>query len=101
MELLDIDSAGGFRVVAGTERSQAATMVLAPGQTTGGPTNSHPESDQWLYVQSGSGTVIIDGTEYELTAEKLALIEAGETHDIRNEGDEPLVTVSVYAPPEY
>jgi len=44
-----------FRIVAGTARSQAATMILRPGQATGGQDNVHPESDQWLYVVSGSG----------------------------------------------
>jgi mannose-6-phosphate isomerase-like protein (cupin superfamily) len=90
-----------FRIVAGTARSQAATMILQPGQATGGQDNIHPESDQWLYVVSGSGAAIVEGRRVELAVGALLLIEAGETHEIVNQGPEPLVTVNVYAPSAY
>lgn len=91
----------GFDVVAATARSQAAVMVLAPGDATGGPNNRHPESDQWLYVIQGDGRAIVGGEEQELTAGTLLLIERGETHEIRNSGDSPLKTINIYAPPAY
>ena len=90
-----------FSVVAGTERSQAASMVLAPGQSTGGPTNRHQHSDQWLYVIDGKGEATVDGEVYALSTGDLVVIEPGEPHEIRNPGEQPLVTVNVYAPPEY
>jgi len=101
MELLQVDPSSGFRLLAGTSRSQAATMVLGPGEATGGPTNRHPSSDQWLYVVSGRGTATLEGTEHELEAGSLLLIEAGEAHEISSTGDQPLKALSVYAPPEY
>lgn len=102
MQQIDTETAGGFfNVIAGTERSQAATMVLDPGQTTGGPNNYHAASDQWLYVKSGEGGATIAGDEVTLTAGDLLLIEAGEPHEIRGAGEQPLVTVNIYAPPEY
>lgn len=102
MQLVDTTEASGFfDVVAGTERSQAATMVLAPGQSTGGPDNRHADSDQWLLVRSGTGTATVEGADYDLSPGALVLLEAGEAHEIRNDGDDPLVTVNVYAPPEY
>lgn len=91
----------GFQVVAGTSRSQAATMVLAPGESTGGGDNRHGASDQWLYVLSGSGSATVGGRGVELEPGVLLLIEANESHEIRNEADEPLRTFNVYAPPEY
>lgn len=36
----------GFRVVLGNDRSQAAQMTLAPGETEGGPDNRHKGADQ-------------------------------------------------------
>lgn len=92
---------GFFDVVAGTARSQAATMVLAPGQATGGDDNVHDKSDQWLYVISGRGEATVNGRRLGIESGELLLIEAGERHEIRNTGGEPLVTVNVYAPPEY
>ena len=76
-------------------------MVLRPGLRTGGDDNVHPDSDQWLYVVSGSGVVIVEGHRVDLDAGTLLLIEAGETHEIINEGTEPLMTVNVYAPSVY
>jgi mannose-6-phosphate isomerase-like protein (cupin superfamily) len=90
-----------FRVVGGTARSQAATMVLEPGRSTGGDDNEHRESDQWLYVISGAGEAVVGGRTCALEAGTLLLIEAGEPHEIRNPGAAPLVTVNVYAPPAY
>lgn len=92
---------GSFDVVAGTGRSQAATMTLEPGRSTGGPENRHPDSDQWVYVVSGRGRAMVDGETVEIAAGDLLLIEAGETHEIAAGEDEPLQMISVYAPPAY
>lgn len=102
MDLIDTDEAEGFfTVVAGTERSDAATMILGPGESTGGPSNRHPDSDQWLYVKRGTGRVTLEGEVYEVGSGDLLLIEAGEAHEIENGGGEDLETVSIYAPAEY
>ncbi|MFO7546913.1 MAG: cupin domain-containing protein [Trueperaceae bacterium] len=96
------DAAGAsFRVFGGTARSQAAAMTLAAGQVTGGPHNRHPASDQWLYVVSGSGETTVDGRTMALEAGDLLLIAAGEAHEIRAFDQGALVTLNVYAPPEY
>lgn len=96
------DAAGAsFEVFGGTERSQAAAMTLAAGQATGGADNRHPASDQWLYVVSGSGEATVDGQRVALEAGDLLLIGAGEAHEIRAFADGDLVTLNVYAPPEY
>jgi mannose-6-phosphate isomerase-like protein (cupin superfamily) len=76
-------------------------MVLRPGQRTGGDENVHTLADQWLFVVSGAGVAVVDGRRVDLDAGTLLLIEAGETHEIINEGAEPLMTVNVYAPPAY
>lgn len=101
MEIVRVDPESGFRVLVGTERSQAATMVLAPGTSTGGLDNRHPESDQWLYVTSGEGRAIVEGEERELREGDLLVIEAGEAHEIRCDGDRTLKTFSIYAPRAY
>jgi mannose-6-phosphate isomerase-like protein (cupin superfamily) len=90
-----------FKVVAGTRRSQAATMVLQAGQTTGDEDNVHEAVDQWLYVVSGKGRATVERRMVSLEQGALLLIEAGERHEITNTGRVPLVTVNVYAPPEY
>lgn len=101
MKLVQIEPQSGFRVLAGTDRAQAATMVLSPGSSTGGPDNRHRSSDQWLYVLSGEGKVLVEGEERTLGPGALLVIEAGEAHEISSTGDAPLETLNIYSPPEY
>jgi mannose-6-phosphate isomerase-like protein (cupin superfamily) len=57
----------GFRVVRGNPRSQAAEMVIAPGEAEGDPRNRHRGADQWLYVVAGTGSALVKGKRYEGT----------------------------------
>ncbi|HMM27127.1 MAG: cupin domain-containing protein [Chloroflexota bacterium] len=101
MKTLAVKPQGEFEVIATTSRAQAATMVLAPGESTGGPDNRHAASDQWLYVTGGRGYAVVEGRRVGLEPGTLLLIEAGEGHEIVNDGDEPLASLNIYAPPEY
>ena len=76
-------------------------MTLTPGDSTGGPTNKHAKSDQWLYVVAGEGCATVEREPSDLTAGDLVVIEAGETHEIEAMGSAPLETLSLYVPPEY
>ncbi len=91
----------GFRVALSNERAQAATMVIAPGDSEGGPDNRHRGADQWLYVLSGSGLAILGRRRHVIRAGTLVLIERGTTHEIRNTGRTPLETLNVYVPRAY
>jgi len=91
----------GFRVSIGNARSQAAEMVIPPGDCEGGPDNRHRGADQWLFVVSGRGFAIVNGKRYPLRDRSLVLIERGDTHEIRNSGRTPLETVNIYVPPAY
>jgi mannose-6-phosphate isomerase-like protein (cupin superfamily) len=91
----------GFRVALGNRRSQAAEMVLAPGDSEGGPDNCHRGSDQWLYVVTGTGVAIINGKRHPLRPGALVLSEHGDTHEIRNTSRRPLRTLNFYVPPAY
>jgi mannose-6-phosphate isomerase-like protein (cupin superfamily) len=91
----------GFRLAIGNARSQAAEMVLPPGETEGGPDNRHRGSDQWLYVVQGTGAAIINGHSYPLKPGVIMLIEKGDLHELRNTGTDALRTVNIYVPPAY
>lgn len=95
MRVFHIDAKEDFRVLGGTERGQAAIMTLAPGDSEGGTDNRHEESDQWLYVVSGTGKAVVNGRQVDLKPGVLLLIEAGETHEIVNTGFELLDRKSV------
>jgi mannose-6-phosphate isomerase-like protein (cupin superfamily) len=72
----------GFRVALGNRRSQAAEMVLAPGESEGGPDNAHRGSDQWLFVVSGAGAAVVNGRRHPLRQGAVLLIERGDRHDV-------------------
>ena len=91
----------GFAVVLGNDRSQAAEMVLPPGDSEGGPDNRHRGADQWLFVVSGTGQAIVNKRRYRLKANTLLLIERGDLHEIKNTGRAKLVTLNFYVPPAY
>ena len=91
----------GFKVALSNSAAQAATMVIAPGDSEGGPDNRHRGADQWLFVVSGSGVATVGGRRQPLRAGTLVLIERGTMHEIRNTGRSPLRTLNVYVPPAY
>jgi mannose-6-phosphate isomerase-like protein (cupin superfamily) len=91
-----------FKVLANGAGSQAALMVLAPGESSAErPENEHPAAEQWLYVVSGTGRARSGGRGVRLAAGSLLLIEKRERHQITNTGRSPLVTLNVYTPPAY
>src|ERR1700752_2434087 len=91
----------GFHVGVRNRRSQAATMMLAPGGKEGGPDNRHRGADQWLYVIEGTGRARVNGRGVRLKPGMLVLIEKGDVHEIRNTGRGQLKTVNFYVPPAY
>jgi mannose-6-phosphate isomerase-like protein (cupin superfamily) len=96
---LDFDE--GFRVAFGNVRAQGAVMTIAPGEREGDAQNRHAKADQWLYVVEGSGTAVVEGKPQTLRPGVLLLIEKGERHEVRNDGQQPLKTLNLYVPPEY
>lgn len=106
MHTARLDFQPGFRVSLDVRQVQAAEMVIAPGDREGGPDNRHRGADQWLFVVGGQGTAIVhghDGGRHEvaLGAGTLLVIERGERHEIRNDGDAPLRTLNFYSPPAF
>ncbi|HEX5612406.1 MAG TPA: cupin domain-containing protein [Burkholderiales bacterium] len=91
----------GFRVAFGNRRSQAAEMVLEPGDAEGNPSNRHRAADQWLFVISGTGLALVNGRRRRLRAGTLLLIERKDRHEVRNTGRALLRTLNVYVPPAY
>jgi mannose-6-phosphate isomerase-like protein (cupin superfamily) len=91
-----------FALLASTRSAQAAMMTLQPGGTTGDQVeNEHPNAEQWLFVNSGTGKATVGRRSVKIAANSLLLIEKGEPHRIVNTGRSPLVTLNVYVPPAY
>ena len=63
----------GFRVALGNRRTQAAEMVLSPGQSEGDGGNRHRGADQWLYVVAGTGVGVLKGRRVRLSPGTLSI----------------------------
>ncbi|MBV0924370.1 cupin domain-containing protein [Halomicroarcula limicola] len=99
MERTRLDFDRYFEVVMETEEAQVAEMTVGPGEHVGGPDNYHADSDQWLFVVSGTGVVTVDGEEERVETGDLLRIDSGERHGIENGGEAPLQTLNLYTPP--
>jgi mannose-6-phosphate isomerase-like protein (cupin superfamily) len=96
----------GFRVVFDVRQVQAAEMVIAPGGSEGGPDNRHHGADQWLFVVAGTGVANVESRDGErrrvaLKENTLLVIERGERHEVRNDGETLLKTLNFYYPPAF
>jgi mannose-6-phosphate isomerase-like protein (cupin superfamily) len=101
MKLRRLRFGEGFRVLPGNRRSQAAEMVIPPGDAEGDPRNRHRGADQWLFVVEGTGSALVKGRRHPLAAGSLIFIPKGERHEIKNTGRGLLRTLNFYVPPAY
>lgn len=69
----------------------AFVLNFMPGQHL--PEHKHPGTEVYLYVLTGTGTIIIDGNETEMTTTDLVHTSGDESLAFTNTGTEP---VSLY-----
>lgn len=62
---------------------------FAPGQSA--PAHAHQDMCEVFFVESGSGVIHIDGTEYPLLPGNCIAVEPGEAHEVVNSGTTELV----------
>jgi mannose-6-phosphate isomerase-like protein (cupin superfamily) len=92
-----------YRRVAWTGRYLQVTLMSIPvGSSIG--LEVHPETDQFLRLESGRGRCVMGPSEDQLDFEEQVeddwsiQVPAGVWHDVINTGDEPLKLYAVYAP---
>jgi len=101
MKLRRLSLKKGFRVINANRKSQAAEMVIPPGEAEGDPGNKHRGADQWLFVVEGTASALVKGRRHKLVAGSLLFIKRGERHEIKNTGRTLLRTLNFYVPPAY
>jgi mannose-6-phosphate isomerase-like protein (cupin superfamily) len=80
--------------------AQLVVMALDPGEEIGMET--HADVDQFIRVEAGRGTVILDGKEQPLEDGSAVVIPAGTKHNILNTSrTEALKLYTIYSPPEH
>lgn len=87
-----------FRTVLYTgEHSQLVLMCLQPGEEIG--LETHPENDQFFRFESGTGKVVVNGTEYTVGDGDAVIVPAGAEHNVTNVSESDLLRMyTLYAP---
>lgn len=86
------------RVLFTAEHCQLVIMSIEPGDEIGEEVH---EVDQFVRVDGGNGTTIINGKERPLKDGDAIIVPAGAKHNVINTGDEPLKLYTVYSPPQH
>jgi mannose-6-phosphate isomerase-like protein (cupin superfamily) len=88
------------RVLFTAPHMQLVLMALKPGEDIG--FEVHPNVDQFLRVERGEGTAVLEGQEYRLKDGYAVVVPAGTRHNIINtSASEPLKLYTIYSPPQH
>lgn len=89
-----------FRTVLYTDdRLQLVVMHLQPREDIGEEVHT---LDQFLRIESGKGSVTLDGEERQIESGTAIVIPAGVRHNVTNtEDNQPLKLYSIYTPPQH
>ncbi len=90
-----------FRQVLFTgQHAQVVLMSLNPGEEIG--VEVHEIVDQFIRIETGSGKVIMNGEEHNISDGDAFVVPAGTKHNVVNLSEkEPLKLYTVYSPPHH
>lgn len=98
IEQASIDNTNFRTVLYTAEHSQLVVMSIPPGGDIGEEVH---ELDQFIRVEQGIGTAVLDGKEHDLEDGSAVVVPAGLKHNIVNTGEEDLKLYTLYSPPEH
>ena len=83
---------------------QLTLMTIRTGDDIG--LETHPDTDQFLFVAEGSGTALMGKdkdnlVQHPIFCEHVVFVPAGTYHNVINTGNRPLRLISVYGPPNH
>lgn len=90
-----------FRKVLFTgPNSQLVVMAVAPGDDIG--MEVHEEHDQFIRIEEGEASAILNGEEHPMEDDFAVVIPAGTEHNIVNTSSEKVLKLyTIYSPPEH
>jgi len=98
IEKLSIENEN-FRKVLYTEKNiQLVIMSLAAGEDIGEEVH---DVDQFLRVEQGIGTAILNDISHEILDGSVIIVPAGVKHNLINTGSVPMKLYSLYMPPHH
>lgn len=95
-----LDNSDFRRVIYTAKHCQLVLMSLQPKEEIGMET--HPENDQFLRFEGGSGACFIDDNRYEVSDGDAVIVPAGARHNVVNLSEtEQLKIYTIYSPPHH
>ena len=93
----DLPFAGSSHQFVGVDNGDVGmSAYLLNAQPGRGPGPHRHPYDEVQFVQSGRGLYKVNGTEFEAGPGDIFVIKAGEIHEFKCIGDEPLVQLDVH-----
>lgn len=86
----------------GPQNSQAKNLVFGLAEFPAGTlaaAHTHAAEEEIIYILSGTGAIIAQGTETRLEPGVAVYIPPGLAHQIRADAGEPLKLVTLFSPP--
>lgn len=88
-----------FRQVLYTDTNvQLVVMSLLPHEDIGEEVH---ELDQFIRIEKGQGTVVLDGVVTAISDGSAIVIPQGTRHNIQNTSDQSMKLYTLYAPPDH
>lgn len=98
IEKLSLENASFRKVLYTAKNCQLVLMSLLPGEDIGKEVH---DVDQFLRVEKGTGTAILNGESYEVTEGSAIIVPAGAEHNVINTGTDEMKLYTIYTPPHH
>ncbi|MBP9701465.1 MAG: cupin domain-containing protein [Candidatus Pacebacteria bacterium] len=98
IEKLSLENENFREVLYTDKKSQLVLMSLLAGEEIGEEVH---DVDQFLRVEKGTGTAIINDVSHEISDGSIILVPAGSKHNVTNTGSESMKLYTLYMPPHH
>ena len=99
IEKISLENTDFRRVLYTAKHCQLVLMSIGVGEDIG--EEIHQEIDQFIRIEAGVGSAVLDGEVSVIGDGSAVVIPAGTKHNIINTWQEPLKLYTLYAPPEH
>lgn len=98
IEKLSLENDNFRKVLYTDKNSQLVLMSLRAGEDIGEEVH---DVDQFLRVEKGTGTTVLDGVSHDLYDGSVIVVPAGTRHNIMNTGTDSMKLYTLYMPPHH
>lgn len=98
IEKLSLENENFRKVLYTDKNSQLVLMSLLAGEEIGEEVH---DVDQFLRVEKGTGTAILNGLSHDITDGSVIVVPTGVKHNIINSESGPMKLYTLYMPPHH